>query len=53
MAAQDDRDRLTLQGEVRQGLEASPWLVVATCVIVVLMGVVAWAQWRRSRRRRR
>ena len=48
MAAQDDRDRLTLQGEVRQGLEASPWLVVAACVIVVLMGVVAWAQWRQG-----
>ena len=49
MAAQDDRDRLTLQRAARQGLvEASPWLVVAACVIVVLMGVVAWAQWRQS-----
>lgn len=49
MAAQDDRDRLTLEGAARQGLvEASPWLVVAACVIVLLMGVVAWAQWRQS-----
>jgi signal transduction histidine kinase/ActR/RegA family two-component response regulator len=49
MAAQDDRDRLTLQGAARQGLvEASTWLVVFACVIVVLMGVAAWAQWRQS-----
>ena len=49
MATQDDRDRLTLQGDARQGLvEASNWLVVFACVIVVLMGVVAWAQWRQG-----
>ena len=49
MATQDDRDRLTLQGDARQGLvEASNWLVVFACVIVVLMGVVVWAQWRQG-----
>jgi hypothetical protein len=49
MATQDDRDRLSLQGAARQGLvEASTWLLVFVCVIVVLMGVAAWAQWRQS-----
>jgi signal transduction histidine kinase/ActR/RegA family two-component response regulator len=48
MAAQDDRDRLTTQAAARQGLEASPWLVFVAGVIVVLMGVVAWVQWRQS-----
>lgn len=49
MATQNDRDRLSLQGSARQGLvEASSWLVAAACVIVVLMGAVAWAQWRQS-----
>ncbi len=34
---------------MRQGpVEPSPWLVVFSWVIVVLMGLVAWAQWRQS-----
>ena len=48
MAASDDRDRLRPEAASGRYLEGTPWLIGLALAILVLMGLVAWVQWRQS-----